>query len=357
MPLNPEKLLPWFVLAIAAGMPAFSSAQEAGCQSISINTDRLACYDKAARRISPTPSDPRGDGSSEGNGLKNELVTDTSDEIKRQGSNGSALTDSWELNAESKRGVFVLRTYKPIYIMPLSFTNKVNQTPSSSAPGHTGVSPSHLDAAEAKFQFSVKTKAVENLFGDNGDLWLGYTQSSRWQVYNSEGSRPFRETNYEPEAMLVFRTNYDFLGFKGSMASIGVNHQSNGRALPLSRNWNRIIAQVGFERDDWMVTLRPWWRMPENERSDDNPDMENHLGHGDITVARKWQGNVFSLQARHSLRSGENSRGSAQMAWSFPIAGDLKGYVQLFSGYGESLIDYNHRQTVLGLGFSVADWF
>ena len=127
MPISPDKLLPWLALAIAAGIPALSSAQEAGCQSISINMDRLACYDKAARRLSPTPSATRGDSSSEGKGLKNELVTDTPDQIERQGTNGSALTDSWELNAESKRGVFVLRTYKPIYIMPLSFTNKVNQ--------------------------------------------------------------------------------------------------------------------------------------------------------------------------------------------------------------------------------------
>ena len=92
-----------------------------------------------------------------------------------------------------------------------------------------------LQDIEAKFQLSFKTKFAENVFGDNGDVWMGYTQSSRWQVYNGENSRPFRETNYEPEVMLVFRNNYRIGGWNGRLAGIGINHQSNGRSDPLSR--------------------------------------------------------------------------------------------------------------------------
>jgi phospholipase A1 len=95
--------------------------------------------------------------------------------------------------------------------------------------------PQVLDSAELKFQISFKTKIAENLFGDNGDIWAGYTQSSRWQAYNSEDSRPFRETNYEPEVMMVFRNGYSIGGWRGRMTGISLNHQSNGRADPLAQ--------------------------------------------------------------------------------------------------------------------------
>src|SRR5690606_38945647 len=141
-----------------------------------------------------------------------------------------------------------------------------------------------LTDVEAKFQLSFKTKALENLFGDNGDVWMGYTQSSRWQVYNSEQSRPFRESNYEPEVLLVFRTNYVLVcDWRGRLLGVGINHQSNGRADPLSRSWNRVVANVGLDRENWALTLRPWWRVSEGGK-DENPDIEDYMGRGDATL-------------------------------------------------------------------------
>lgn len=196
---------------------------------------------------------------------------------------------------------------------------------------------------------------MEGVLGhDNLDLWFGYTITSFWQAYNGTISSPFRETNYEPEAMLVLRTNYELAGFRGRFINLGMAHQSNGRGETLSRSWNRVYAQFGFERDNLAVMIRPWVRIPERNRSDDNPDIEDYLGHGDVLAVYRKGRNAYSLLLRNNLKSSDN-RGALKLNWSFPLYGRLKGYVQYFNGYGESLVDYNHKQQSLGFGVSLTE--
>ena len=176
-------------------------------------------------------------------------------------------------------------------------------------------------------------------------------------MFNGEESRPFRETNYEPELMLMFRNRYHVGGWSGRMAGIGINHQSNGQGDPHSRSWNRIIGVIGLDRDNWALVLRPWWRVPEGSREDNNPDIEDYIGRGDAMLVYRHGNHELAAIGRHSLRGGERSHGSLQLDWGFPLDGPLRGHVQVFSGYGESLIDYNHRSTYVGLGISLTEWF
>lgn len=270
---------------------------------------------------------------------------------------GSLLDSRWELAKDSKFGVFNLRGYKPIYALPLFWASRTNPLPQSPNPNNTITEAGHTQPVEGKFQLSFKTKIVENIFGDNGDLWGAYTQTSRWQMFNGEESRPFRETNYEPELMLMFRNRYHLGGWNGRMAGIGINHQSNGQGDPHSRSWNRIIGVIGLDRDNWALVLRPWWRVPEGSREDNNPDIEDYIGRGDAMLVYRHGNHELAAIGRHSLRRGDRSHGSLQLDWGFPLDGPLRGHVQVFSGYGESLIDYNHKSTYVGLGISLTEWF
>ena len=147
------------------------------------------------------------------------------------------------------------------------------------------------------------------------------------------------------------------MGLNGRLLGLTFNHQSNGRSDPLSRSWNRVMLNVGFERDNFALMLRPWYRLDEDAGDDNNPDIKDYVGRGDLTAFYRWNEHDFSLMLRHSLKGGDDSRGAAQFDWAFPISGKLRGHFQLFDGYGESLIDYNHRATYVGLGVSLMNWY
>lgn len=343
------------------------------CIALQANNERLACYD-AYFQPAPTNDedvlDAKGTTLVDAAPVVEKTFVETLAEIPATISadnffgdapefdpTTSMLDQRWELSKDSKLGTWQLRAYQPMYVLPVMWTSKKNTLPQSPNPLNTVTEKQDLYSTEAKFQVSLKTKAIEDIFGNNGDVWVGYTQSSRWQVYNEDNSRPFRETNYEPEASLIFRTNYNLLGLHGRLLGVTLNHQSNGRSDPFSRSWNRVMFNVGFERNNFAVMLRPWYRMEEEGQDDNNPDIKNYIGRGDLTAFYKWKDHNFSLMLRHTLKGGENNRGAAQFDWAFPLAGALRGHLQLFEGYGESLIDYNHKATYVGLGVSLMNWF
>ena len=363
------KILP-LALPLALLASAFSTASRAqnpdptdirACTGIEGDAQRLACYDHATGRVNLPAAQKRVDQAAVTPGIFRHdastsapAMTQPNPEVAKP---LSLLDSRWELSPESKLGTFNLRGYKPVYLMPVFATSNQNNEPHSRNPLNSATTPQQLDNVEAKFQLSFKTKIWQGVFGDAGDLWLGYTQDSHWQVYNAKISRPFRETDYEPEALLVFNTNYHLFGWDGRLLGIGVNHQSNGLSDPLSRSWNRVMADIGFEREGWTVMVRPWWRIPESRIDDNNPDISDYMGRGDMQIIHEWHGQEFGLLLRHSLRGGNRSHGAAQFSWSFPLVGNLRGYAEAFKGYGESLIDYNHNASYLGVGVSLLDWY
>ncbi len=331
------------------------------CTAIESDSQRLACYDHATGRVNLPVAQKRVNPETRTPSIFNRdsrSASTTDVEPNAEVAAPMSLLDSrWELSPENKLGTFNIRGYKPVYVLPAFVTSNQNNQPHSPNSDNTVTGSEHLENVEAKFQLSLKTKVWQGVFGDVGDLWVGYTQSSRWQVYNTRLSRPFRETDYEPEAMLVFDTHYRLFGWDGRLLGIGIDHQSNGRSNPLSRSWNRVIANVGFERDGWTVMVRPWWRIPEAAGDDNNPDISDYMGRGEVQIVHEWHGQEFGMMLRHSMRGGSRSHGAARFSWSFPMAGNLRGYAEVFKGYGESLIDYNHNATYFGLGISLLDWY
>ena len=253
-----------------------------------------------------------------------------------------------ERRAEESR--FSILPHRPNYLLPLAW----NRSPDAGTFAASGAG-GRPDRAEVKFQISLKTPLWDNVLGSRGTLYAAYSQLSFWQAYNGAESSPFRETNYEPELFLAFRTGKEFAGWASRLAAVGIDHQSNGRSGPLSRSWNRVVAVLLFSRGDWYVTVRPWWRIPERASEDDNPGMERFYGYGELLVLRKLGEHTATAMFRNNLRASGN-KGAVQADWSFPLHRKIRGYVQYFNGYGESLVDYAHSANRIGIGVLVADW-
>ena len=275
----------------------------------------------------------------------------------------SYLTRSWDLdNKDDELFGEHQSPLKPHHVSYLIVrkTSETNQQPFS--PTHGSVTlPVTLDYEEIKFQISQKAKvlnpvSVHFLGITSFRLWGAYTQQSSWQAFNSGNSSPFRETIYEPELILTMSTGNQY-GLK--LVNFGYIHQSNGLNSNLSRSWNRTYLQGGWESDTWSALVRVWRRIPEADGQDDMPDIEDYSGHADMFL--RWApldgSQLVGLTLRNNL-SQEQNRGFIQLDWATPVKlnQSAKLHVQFTSGYGETLIDYNFRQTTLGLGVSFRDW-
>ncbi|MEO6135018.1 MAG: phospholipase A [Ginsengibacter sp.] len=266
----------------------------------------------------------------------------------------TTMAERWELGPENNKGLFLITSYRPVYVTAGRWSNDPNEKPTSENPAYTLPFKVPYNNYEAKFQFSFKTKIARKLFWGNGDIWVAYTQKAHWQIYNEKLSRPFRELNYEPELILNFATNYKILGLDGKMFGIIFNHQSNGKVLPLSRSWNRVILQAGFQKNNWQVTLRPSLRLHDEE--DENPAIADYVGRAEAIVVYNTGKHQLSSLVTHSMKFKNGGRGSIQLNWVFPIINNFKGMLQVSDGYGETLMDYNHRQTTIGLSVSLVEW-
>lgn len=268
-----------------------------------------------------------------------------------------SLSERWDLDPAAKGKTFAISPYKPIYVLPARWSNRPNDQPFSYSE-HMG-RPDAIDynETEIRFQLSFKTKIVEGLLFGKGDIWLAFTQTANWQAYNEKVSRPFRELNYEPEVIFNYPLDLSLHNLKFKMAGLAFNHQSNGKSEPTSRSWNRLVFHLGMEYKDWTFMVKPWMRLKEKNKSDDNASITEYYGKGELTVAYQRNGQVFTFMMRNNMRLNDHYKGFHEFTYTYPIKNNLKAFFVINNGYGESLIDYNWNQTTIGVGISLMEWY
>lgn len=318
------------------------------------DAERLKCYDQLVVPAPQKNSAPDDDAHASAPPLA----------VSMGSTERSYLTRVWNLDDLSTRDpskLGRLQPYRQSYLL-VKKTGSPNRQPSSPLIDHNVIAPNDLDAVEVKFQLSFKAdignqRNIDFLGIKTLRLWGAYTQQSNWQVFNIRNSSPFRETVYEPELIATLGTGHAS-GLK--LINLGWLHQSNGRPLPESRSWNRIYLLGGLEWNDMTsILLRGWWRIPESPLKNDNPDISDYFGRADLVI--RWEPRdktqAIAMLLRNNLSKATN-RGYVQIDWATPVrfGNAARMHIQMTSGFGESLIDYNHRQNTFGLGFSFREW-
>jgi phospholipase A1 len=342
--LRIEPLREWG-FGLVAGVLAVAGSAVAGtpgesCLSIVDDAERLACFDRevgVAARSAAADSAPPPSPTSEPAPADGLPAAPTR----------SLLDAAWGFAPDSRKAY--VRLYQPNYLLFARYTDDVNNAPYQPL-FDAFAEEGDFDAVEAKFQLSFKGRLLTTDDRRWG-LWFAYTQQSQWQLYSEDISRPFRETNYMPELFGSFRPGVQLGAFDFNLLNFGFTHQSNGRADPISRSWDRLFVEGGFERDNIALIVRAWTRIKPGDYEDDNPDILDYMGYGQVTALYRRGENTFTLMGRGNVATG---KGAAQFSWtSRPLLGPLRAHFQLFSGYGESMIDYDWNQTTVGLGVTL----
>lgn len=258
----------------------------------------------------------------------------------------SALAERLAYEEAAEDRPFVMTTYQPSYVMWSSMDDP------NKAPFQPLDPTAQLEDSEIVFQLSIKAPIWRNMFGSDIDGYFGYTTKSYWQLFNDDFSAPFRETNYQPEVFIrkVNKPKGRSLGILGW--DLGLNHQSNGRTDVLSRSWNRVMGRAALQfSNDLTLLARAWWRIPEDDADDDNPNTYQYYGYGDVRAIWTPNRNTFTAL----LRPGTEEL-SYEVTWSYPISRVFRIYAQYYNGYGENLLDYNYKNERIGIGIALNDF-
>ncbi|WP_051361400.1 phospholipase A [Desulfuromonas sp. TF] len=221
--------------------------------------------------------------------------------------------------------------HKENYILPLTWGNTARDA----------------EDAEVKFQLSFKQH-----FGR--DFFLAYTQKSFWRILDKEDSRPFRVTDHNPQVFYRLPQRSPPWGVWG--ADLGYEHESNGAREPTSRSWDRLYITPFVEYSRLRTELKLWHRISEEIKEDpldpagdENPDIEEFYGYGELRLSYETlRRHLASMMLRWNFAT---DKGGLQLDYSIPTRiENLFFHAQLWTGYGESLIDYNRSLTRYGVG-------
>jgi len=183
-----------------------------------------------------------------------------------------------------------------------------------------------------------------------------FNQTMFWEL--EKDSKPFRDINYNPK----IRKHFDFKNFQFDLGLW--EHHSNGRDGLESRSYDSSYVFVKyFSRFEDIklytgLKLRGFFRV-----DDENDDIEKLIGHLEFTSSFQYllSDGGESVHLNIALGPGGDYRDLFRFGYQKvdiifdPNWSDstIKLHAQIYRGYGESLLDYNLKDSSYRIGLSL----
>ena len=204
------------------------------------------------------------------------------------------------------------------------------------------------ETADSKFQISFRHRLTRSRLPFDTFFYLTYTQKSFWDIYRE--SAPFRDSNYNPGIGLG---RYIIVDNKLTGAAfLQMEHESNGRDSIESRSTNWI----GFSGKYFLTSnLAASFKITiPFMTGEDNSDLYDYRGTGYFTADYKTSDNKWWLTGTYSLRKSVKAI-NLKFSAGYKISEIFNQYIfgELYSGTGDSLLDYKRKDVQLRVGICI----
>ncbi len=267
---------------------------------------------------------------------------------------------------KSKYKVNLMGHYENYMLLGSHSTTKLTERHWTNGVDDTDTKGYERDTNEAQFQLSIKTPLYNNFLGTGADLFSAYTQNSYWQVYDTDHSSPFRETNYMPELFLEWQPDKKLGNSQLKQIRFALIHQSNGQDVGQSRSWNRTEMFFLLQNDNINYGMHIWDRWDEEPKDsndltategDDNVGLEDYIGNQRYFVKYKSDNVNVMLVHQNDILEYDINKGNTKLDVTFPsINSNFDFFIRYFTGYGESLVDYDVKVQRVSFGIMLSDW-
>jgi outer membrane phospholipase A len=196
------------------------------------------------------------------------------------------------------------------------------------------------------------------------NIYLAYTQTSFWDLLSSDPS--FYDTSYKPSVFVAVPDILDGRKEKPWQLDLqsGLEHESNGRGGANERSLYTAYLQptltlgqpqslqIAFSPRAWVYVLG---------LSENNPDMASYRGYADLLTTLSWKKQNQDYKLATAFGTGDDgNHSSLKVDFSFSLLQWTRWFtprihLHYFTGYGETLRQYNESSHGLRGGISLFD--